>query len=201
MSAPLRIVAAAAAALLILALVGLLAWGLLNRTSPTGLSGFTRVGRPAPDFLLQSFDDGEILLSRQRGKVVVINFWSSTCPPCRAEASELESAWRAYQDRGVLFVGANIEDSREPAQRFLREFDVTYPNGPDEDGRITIDYGVVGIPVTFLVDEDGIVARRWVGAIDRGQLAAWIDELLQGAPPDGETEGIDEDTYYRLDEL
>ena len=201
MSAPLRIAAAAVAALLILALVGLLAWGLSNRTSPTGLSGFTRVGRPAPDFLLQSFDDGEILLSRQRGKVVVINFWSSTCPPCRAEAIDLESAWRAYQDRGVLFVGANIEDNREPAQRFLREFDVTYPNGPDEDGRITIDYGVVGIPVTFLVDEDGIVARRWVGAIDRGQLAAWIDELLQGAPPDGETEGIDEDTYYRLDEL
>lgn len=201
MSAPLRIVAAAVAALLILALVGLLAWGLSNRTSPTGLSGFTRVGRPAPDFLLQSFDDGEILLSRQRGKVVVINFWSSTCPPCRDEASDLESAWRAYQDRGVLFVGANIEDSREPAQRFLREFDVTYPNGPDEDGRITIDYGVVGIPVTFLVDEDGVVARRWVGAIDRGQLAAWIDELLQGSPPSGETEGVDEDTYYRLDEL
>ena len=201
MSAPLRIAAAAVVALLILALVGLLAWGLSNRTSPTGLSGFTRVGRPAPDFLLQSFDDGEILLSRQRGKVVVINFWSSTCPPCRAEASELESAWRAYQDRGVLFIGANIEDSPEPAQRFLREFGITYPNGPDEDGRITIDYGVVGIPVTFLVDEDGVVARRWVGAIDRGQLAAWIDELLQGAPPSGETEGIDEDTYYRLDEL
>ena len=201
MSAPLRIAAAAVAALLILALVGLLAWGLSNRTSPTGLSGFTRVGRPAPDFLLQSFDDGEILLSRQRGKVVVINFWSSTCPPCRAEAIDLESAWRAYQDRGVLFIGANIEDSHEPAQRFLREFDVTYPNGPDEDGHITIDYGVVGIPVTFLVDEDGIVARRWVGAIDRGQLAAWIDELLQGAPPSGETEGVDEDTYYRLDEL
>lgn len=201
MSTLLRIGAAAAAALFILALVGLLAWGLSNRTSPTGLSGFTRVGRPAPDFLLQSFDDGEIVLSRQRGKVVVINFWSSTCPPCRAEAGELESAWRAYQDRGVLFIGANIEDSREPAQRFLREFDVTYPNGPDEDGHITIDYGVVGIPVTFLVDGDGVVARRWVGAIDHSQLAAWIDELLQGTPPSGDTEGIDEDTYYRLDEL
>lgn len=201
MSATIRIGAASAAALLILALVGLLALGLMNRSSPTGLSGFTRVGRPAPDFLLQSFDDGEILLSGQRGKIVVINFWSSTCPPCRAEARELESAWRSYQDRGVLFIGANIDDGREPAQRFLREFGVTYPNGPDEDSRVAIDYGVVGIPVTFLVDEDGVVARRWVGAIDHAQLTAWIEELLLGGPPSGETEGIDEDTYYRLDEL
>ena len=78
---------------------------------------------------------------------------------------------------------------------------MTYPNGRDEGGRIAIDYGVVGIPVTFVVDVEGTVARRWVGEIDVDRLTAWIDELLEGTASDGETEGMNEESYYRLDEL
>ena len=201
MSITLRISILVVGSLFILSLIGLLAWGLSNRSSITGLSGITRVDQPAPDFRLQLLDDGEITLSQQRGKVLVINFWSSTCPPCRTEARDLEAAWQAYQDRDVLFIGANIQDSHEPARRFLDEFGVTYPNGIDAGGRISIDYGVVGIPVTFVVDGEGTVARRWVGEIDLDRLTTWIDELLEGTTPEGETDGINKDSYYRLDEL
>ena len=201
MSITLRISILVVGSLFILGLVGLLAWGLSNRTSITGLSGITRVDQPAPDFRLELLSDGAITLSEQRDRVVVINFWSSTCPPCRTEARDLETAWQAYQDRDVLFIGANIQDGHEPARRFLDEFGVTYPNGLDERGRISIDYGVVGIPVTFVVDSEGTVARRWVGEIDLDRLTTWIDELLEGTTPEGETEGINKDSYYRLDEL
>ena len=201
MSVTLRISIVVAGSLVIAGIIGLLAWGLLNKSSVTGLSGITRVGREAPDFRLELFREGEVTLSQQRGKVVVINFWSSTCPPCRTEARDLEAAWREYRDRDVLFIGANIQDGAEPARRFLDEFGVTYPNGRDEGGRIAIDYGVVGIPVTFVVDVEGTVARRWVGEIDVDRLTAWIDELLEGTASDGETEGINEESYYRLDEL
>ena len=68
-------------------------------------------------------------------------------------------------------------------------------------GRISIDYGVVGIPVTFVVDGEGTVARRWVGEIDIDRLTTWIDELLAGTAPEGDTEGVNKDSYYRLDEL
>lgn len=197
----LRIGIVAGGSLFIVGFIGLLAWGLSNKSSVTGLSGFTRVGRPAPDFQMELFGDGGITLSEQRGSVVVINFWSSTCPPCRNEARELEAIWRTYRDRGVVFIGANIQDSYEPARRFLDEFGVTYPNGPDADGRITVDYGVVGIPVTFVVDGDGTVARRWVGAIDFERLTMWIDELLGGTPSADGPEGINEESYYLLDEL
>ena len=78
---------------------------------------------------------------------------------------------------------------------------MTYPNGLDGRGRISIDYGVVGIPVTFVVDGEGTVARRWVGEIDIDRLTTWIDELLEGTTPEGETDGINKDSYYRLDEL
>ena len=201
MSITLRISILVVGSLFILGLIGLLAWGLSNRSSITGLSGITRVDQPAPNFQLELLSDGAITLSEQRNKVVVINFWSSTCPPCRTEARDLETAWQAYRDRDVLFIGANIQDSHEPARRFLDEFGVTYPNGLDEGGRISIDYGVVGIPVTFVVDGEGTVARRWVGEIDIDRLTTWIDELLEGTTPEGETDGINKDSYYRLDEL
>ena len=201
MSIALRISILVVGSLFILGLIGLLAWGLSNRSSITGLSGITRVDQPAPNFQLELLSDGAITLSEQRNKVVVINFWSSTCPPCRTEARDLETAWQAYRDRDVLFIGANIQDSHEPARRFLDEFGVTYPNGLDEGGRISIDYGVVGIPVTFVVDSEGTVARRWVGEIDIDRLTTWIDELLEGTTPEGETDGINKNSYYRLDEL
>ena len=201
MSITLRISILVVGSLFILGLIGLLAWGLSNRSSITGLSGITRVDQPAPNFQLELLSDGAITLSEQRNKVVVINFWSSTCPPCRTEARDLETAWQAYRDRDVLFIGANIQDSHEPARRFLDEFEVTYPNGLDEGGRISIDYGVVGIPVTFVVDGEGTVARRWVGEIDIDRLTTWIEELLEGTTPEGETDGINKDSYYRLDEL
>ena len=201
MSITLRISILVVGSLFISGLIGLLAWGLSNRSSITERSGFTRVDEPAPDFRLQLLDDGEITLSQQRGKVLVINFWSSTCPPCRTEARDLETAWQAFRDKEVLFIGANIQDTHEPARRFLDKFGVTYPNGIDAGGRISIDYGVVGIPVTFVVDGEGTVARRWVGEIDIDRLTTWIDELLEGTTPEGEKEGVNKDSYYSLDEL
>lgn len=201
MSITLRITIVAVASGLIVGLIGLLAWGLSNKSSVTGQSGFTRVSRPAPDFTLPLFDGGELVLSEQRGKVVVINFWSSTCPPCREEARDLEDVWKAYRDSGVLFIGTNIQDFEQPARQYLDEFKVTYPNGPDDGGHISIDYGVVGIPVTFFIDKDGTVARRWVGAISRSQLTTWIDELAAGKAPSGEVEGANADDYRTLDEL
>ena len=120
MSIKLRISILVVGSLFILGLVGLLAWGLSNRTSITGLSGITRVDQPAPDFRLELLSDGAITLSEQRDRVVVINFWSSTCPPCRTEARDLETAWQAYQDRDVLFIGANIQDGHEPGETVSR---------------------------------------------------------------------------------
>ena len=201
MSITLRISILVVGSLFIVGLVGLLAWGLSNRSSITGLSGITRVDQPAPDFQLELLGDGGITLSEQRGKVVVVNFWASTCPPCRTEARDLEAVWQDYRDKNVLFIGANIQDTWEPAKRFLDEFGITYPNGLDAGGRISIDYGVVGIPVTFVIDGEGTVARRWVGEIDIDTLKTWIDELLAGTAPEGDTEGVNKDGYYRIDEL
>jgi cytochrome c biogenesis protein CcmG/thiol:disulfide interchange protein DsbE len=169
----------ATAALIVIGFLGILVWGMLNRQPITGLSGVTMVDRPAPDFTLTTFEGKTISLKDLRGKPIIINFWASWCPPCRIEAPLLERTWRAYKNRGLIFLGVNIQDRKEDALSYMREFDITYPNGPDPTGEIAIDYGVSGLPVTFFVSRKGEVVRRWVGAIERNALMGMIEEIMK----------------------
>jgi len=175
----LRRSAIAIAALIVVGFLGILVWGMLNKQPITGLSGVTMVNRPAPDFSLTTFKGVTISLEDLRGKPVVINFWASWCPPCRIEAPLLERTWRAYKNRGLIFLGVNIQDRKEDALSYIREFDITYPNGPDPTGEITINYGVSGLPVTFFISRKGEVVRRWVGAVEPGVLISSIEEIMQ----------------------
>ena len=160
--------------------------------------GFTReareipspiIGRQAPEFSLTLFDGKTLNSTELRGKVVFLNFWASWCPPCRAEARMLEAAWQKYKDQEVVFVGANIQDQDANAREFLREFGVTYPNGVDRGSRIAIDYGVWGLPETFIIDRTGRITYKHVGGIGWPTLTARLDEALQGVASASEGKG------------
>jgi cytochrome c biogenesis protein CcmG/thiol:disulfide interchange protein DsbE len=174
-----RRLAFAIAGIVIVAFVVLLGWSILNKEPITGLSGITMVNRPAPDFTITTFEGPKLSLSDLKGKPVVINFWASWCPPCREEAPLLERTWRAYKDRGVVFIGIDLQDKLEHALAYIREFNVTYPNGPDPTGEISINYGVSGLPVTFFISKNGEIVRRWVGAIERSVLISAIEEIMK----------------------
>lgn len=194
-----RIAAAALVAVGILALTALLAQGLTNRSSPTGRSGATRIHKPAPPINISLYNGGGISPERYADKPVVVNFWASWCGPCRQEAPLFERLWREYGERGVLFLGVNIQDADADARAYLSEFGITYPNGYDEGGRISVDYGVIGIPVTFFINREGVVERRWVGAVREAKLRLWIDELARGASPSGgDTESANTEEYRPL---
>lgn len=181
------------------ALAALLAYGLANRAAPTGRSGETRVGNPAPPIMLALYDGGFISPREYGGKPLVVNFWASWCGPCRQEAALLERMSREYATRGVVFIGVNIQDEESAARAYLSEFGVTYPNGADVGGATTVDYGVIGIPVTFFVNREGVVERRWVGAAREAQLRQWIDDLAAGtAPAAGEAEAQNPEGYRPL---
>ena len=178
--------------------MAMMAWGLLNQSPVTGKSGSTRLDKPAPEFALPLFGGGHLTLAEQSGRPVVINFWASWCAPCRVEARGLEEAWRSYQDRNVLLVGIQTQDTEADGRAYLSEFGVTYPNVIDGDGKVSVDYGVIGLPVTFFVDRDGIVVHRWVGAINDARLTGWIDEMVSGTTPSGEAEGKNPEGFFEF---
>ena len=137
------------------------------------------VGRPAAAFTLQAFDGAPVTLEAYRGKVVVVNFWASWCyPACYEEAPVLEQGWRAYRDRGLVVVGVDIQDTVEAGQKFIRDFGLTFPNARDVNGKVSIDYGVYGVPETFFVDRKGRIRGKHVGAVTDEVFHRQVQPLL-----------------------
>jgi cytochrome c biogenesis protein CcmG/thiol:disulfide interchange protein DsbE len=97
---------------------------------------------------------------------------------CRAGA--LEGAWHKHRDEGVVFLGVNIQDKEENARAFLKEFGITYLNGPDSSGTIAIDYGVWGIPETFFLDPQGRITYKHAGELKIPTITSKLDEALRG---------------------
>ncbi len=133
---------------------------------------------PAPDFTLTTFTGEQLRLSEQQGKVVVINFWASWCIPCRTEAPALQATWERYKDKGVLFVGVDYTDTDDNARAFIKEFGITYPNGPDIGIKIFTAYRVQGVPETFIIDQQGNVTQFLFAGVNEKQLSSAIDPLL-----------------------
>jgi cytochrome c biogenesis protein CcmG/thiol:disulfide interchange protein DsbE len=163
-------IAAGAIALIVLALLG---YGLL--ASPFEPP---QIGDPVPDFQLTAFDGSSMNLGTEQGRVVVVNFFASWCAPCRQEATALEQTWLDYQDRGVQFFGIAYKDADSKAQAFLDEFDVTYPSTVERNNHTARAYGLTGVPETFVIDQQGLLARHFLGPITQAQLSQEIDRLV-----------------------
>lgn len=157
--------------LALVSVVVLLALIRQQRTQPT--SG------PAPDFTLTTLSGDTLKLSDFRGSVVVVNFWASWCAPCRIEAPELQAAYDAYKDRGVVFIGVAWSDLEKPAREYLLQYGITYINGLDLGTRISELYAITGVPETFIVDANGNVVQFFYAQLTRDQLGSAIDRALQ----------------------
>ena len=154
----------------------LLAYGF--RTNPREVPS-PLVGLPAPPFALSIFGGEKTGLEQLSGNAVVLNFWASWCfPACYEEAPALEAAWQTYRDRGVTVIGVDIQDRDADAKAFIERFKLSFPNGPDPQGKISIDYGVYGVPETFFIGRTGKVHYKHVGALDAKVLHTKIEEML-----------------------
>lgn len=133
----------------------------------------------APDFKLGNLTEQEpIVLSALRGNIVLLDFWSSWCPPCRIEAPELVAAYSAYKNAPVEFIGISVWDDATDAAQHINKYQVNYLNGIDSNGEIALDYGVKGLPEKYLINRQGLIVGKYAGPMSRQMLRNLIDTLL-----------------------
>ncbi|MEZ5119807.1 MAG: TlpA disulfide reductase family protein [Candidatus Nanopelagicales bacterium] len=144
--------------------------------------------KPAPVLTGTDLNGEPVDTSTWEGSPGVINVWASWCAPCRAEAPELVAV--AKQNPEVNFLGLDTRDSDAPARAFVEKFNIPYPNLPDPDGQLVLQFSdslpPQAIPSTLLVDAQGRVAGRFLGAVEAGELDAALQDLVAedsgGAP-------------------
>ncbi len=162
------------AVIAVLAVVGLLAFGLFRK----GASG-AEVGSAAPAGALPRLDGrGEGSLTAQRGKWVLVNFWASWCVPCRQESPALQAFQERHGGSRFTVLGIDTRDLSGDGRSFVREFGLTYPQLRDGDGEAASDYGTTGVPENFLVDPRGRLRLVRRGPVTDAYLKQFVEPLI-----------------------
>ncbi|MGH9051645.1 MAG: TlpA family protein disulfide reductase [Acidimicrobiia bacterium] len=167
--------------LLLILVVPLVVWLTRSASSEDPRVGGREVDEPAPDFTLQLFDDSTFDLSdhlQRDGRPVVMNFWASWCMPCREEMPALDAVARRHPE--VYLLGVAVQDTETNARTFAEEVAVSYPLGLDADGTVAGLYPILGLPTTWFITSDGMIASSWAGILDQTKLEFLIEEHLTG---------------------
>jgi peroxiredoxin len=147
----------------------LLLFGLLLSCPFSALAG-AAVGSAAPDFSLQDMQGRQVRLSDLRGKVVIVNFWATWCPPCRAEMPSMETLYQTFKNDDLVLLALNVEeDGRELIEKFLQESPYSFPILLDSETEVQQRYGVFQFPESFIIDRNGVVVKKVIGAVH------WMD--------------------------
>lgn len=122
----------------------------------------------APDFTLTDLRGTKVTLSELRGKVVLVEFWATWCPPCKDAVPEMNKVYEKYKDKNVQVLAISVDQGGDVASKlnsFVKEHRVDYPVLID-DKKVNVSYGVGNIPVAFIIDKEGKVAKKHIGFMD-----------------------------------
>lgn len=164
----------------------LLAWMWSSRLPPSAQSSFTLEAPQenflAPDFQLPSMDNSEISLSELRGRPIILNFWASWCPPCRAEMPAFQEAWQEYSgtDLVIIAVNATQQDSLSDVRNFIDQYQLGFPILLDRDGSVSATYQIQSLPTTFMINREGIITTELIGGpLPLSLLRVQAEQLLE----------------------
>ena len=140
----------------------------------------TIAGTKAPAFAFR-LDGKPMHLADLRGKVVVLNFWASWCPPCQEETPALNRLQAKIAPQGGMVLAVSADESEPAYQKFLAEQSVSFPTWRDPEQKVNLQYGTTIFPETYIIDRDGKIARKVIGPQewDRGENYAFLETLLQ----------------------
>lgn len=137
-----------------------------------------KVGQEAPDLTLKRMDGETVRLSELRGRVVMLNFWATNCPPCRNEMPAMETVYKELEAQGAVVVAVDQLEAQETVQRFADSLGLTFPIALDPDGSAGKTYGLQYTPTTYVIDRDGIVRYKAVGEMKEATIREYLTSLL-----------------------
>lgn len=132
----------------------------------------------APDFVLKDVDGKSHKLSDYRGKVVMINFWASWCPPCRFELPSMERAYNKLKQHGVEFLAINLGEDADTIFTFTADYPVSFPLLMDIDSSVSDKYPVIGLPTSYFVSPEGRLIYRAIGSREWDEKAI-LEKIIQ----------------------
>ena len=139
-------------------------------------------GRAAPDFLLRSLDGEAVRLSDLQGAPVVVNFWATWCPTCKAETPDLIAMYEQHRASGLTLIGVNLREADGPVQSFVEEYGVAYPVLMDRNGQVAGTWRIGGpnngVPSTYFIDSQGVVRLVVYGFVTEEKMAEGLALIL-----------------------
>jgi len=140
------------------------------------------VGKKAPDFTLKDIDGRDVSLSSLRGRVVLINFWATWCPPCRSEMPSLNSLYKEYRGKGLVVLAISTDRRMSDVKDYVSKNTFEFQILLDPDMRVSRSYKVFSIPTTFLIERNGVIIKRFLGEEDWGspRIRNEIKKALSG---------------------
>jgi len=157
-----------------LCLIGLYIASRRKAQAPTA----TASGTSVPDFTVTTIDGKKLSLSEYKGKVVLLDFWATWCTPCREEIPHFVEMQNQYGARGFQVIGISMDDDDGPVKKFYEEFKMNYPVAVGDDKLAEKFGGVLGLPVNFLIDREGRIHAKYLGATDYNTIDKATVELL-----------------------
>ena len=155
---------------------------LVLGTAAPGTAQTLDIGQPAPEVALTDLAGSTHRLSGYRGKAVLLNFWATWCVPCRTEMPSMERAYRLLKGQGLVVLAVSLDaGGRAPVDAFVKELGLTFPALLDPDGESSRTYRVFGLPTSFLIDRNGRLSAREIGARDwdSGDTRKKLESLLK----------------------
>jgi peroxiredoxin len=139
----------------------------------------TSVSEKLDDFTLNDLQGNEISLSDFTGKIIVLNFWATWCPPCKAEIPDFVETYNEFKNQDVVFLGVSIDDDINALEQFVSEYHIDYPVLIDNlTENVSASWNISAIPTTFFINTDGKIIDKWVGQIPKQQLVSILNELI-----------------------